>query len=189
MGETIKLNTIDEAIHDLKLGKVVIVVDDENRENEGDFLALAEKATPEVVNFMIKEGRGLLCVPMADSRAKQLGLTPMVGHNTDCHGTAFTVSVDHQATTTGISVFDRSRTIEELIRPGTEAGDFRRPGHIFPLVAKPGGVLERAGHTEAAVDLALLCGSAPAGVICEIVSKDGTMARLPELAVIAEDII
>jgi 3,4-dihydroxy 2-butanone 4-phosphate synthase/GTP cyclohydrolase II len=169
------------------LGKVVIVVDDEDRENEGDFIALAEKATPEVINFMIKEGRGLVCTPITAARARELDLPPMVTHNTDYHGTAFTVSVDHVTTTTGISAFERSQTIKALMSPAAKPSDFRRPGHIFPLIAKDGGVLRRAGHTEAAVDLARMCGSYPAAVICEVIKEDGTMARLPDLKKIADD--
>ncbi|PDO10179.1 MAG: bifunctional 3,4-dihydroxy-2-butanone 4-phosphate synthase/GTP cyclohydrolase II [Candidatus Reconcilbacillus cellulovorans] len=182
----IRLNTVEEAIYDLMLGKVVIVVDDEDRENEGDFVALAEKATPEVVNFMIREGRGLVCVPITEERAEQLDLQPMVAWNTDYYGTAFTVSVDHVSTTTGISAFERSRTIRALIDPNAKPQDFRRPGHVFPLIAKKGGVLRRAGHTEAAVDLARMCGSFPAAVICEVIREDGAMARLPDLVRIAE---
>jgi 3,4-dihydroxy 2-butanone 4-phosphate synthase/GTP cyclohydrolase II len=180
-----KFNLIEEAIVDLMLGKVVIVVDDEDRENEGDFIALADKATPEVINFMIKEGRGLVCVPIMEERAQQLDLPPMVAQNTDYHGTAFTISVDHMETSTGISAFERSRTIQAMIDPKTKPQEFRRPGHIFPLVAKKGGVLRRAGHTEAAVDLARMCGSYPAAVICEVVKEDGTMARVPDLMEIA----
>jgi 3,4-dihydroxy 2-butanone 4-phosphate synthase/GTP cyclohydrolase II len=185
MGEAIKLDLIEEAIYDLMLGKVVIVVDDEDRENEGDFIALAEKATPEVINFMIKEGRGLVCAPITGERALELDLPPMVNRNTDYHGTAFTVSIDHMDTTTGISAPERSRTIKSLIDPNTKPQAFRKPGHIFPLVAKEGGVLRRAGHTEAAVDLATMCGSYPAAVICEVIKEDGTMARLPDLVEIA----
>ncbi|WP_308639091.1 bifunctional 3,4-dihydroxy-2-butanone-4-phosphate synthase/GTP cyclohydrolase II [Paenibacillus silvisoli] len=174
-------NTIEEAIYDLILGKAIIVVDDEDRENEGDLIALASKATPEVINFMITEARGLVCVPITAERAEELDLPPMVQRNTDYHGTAFTVSVDHASTTTGISAYERSQTIQALIDPNTKADDFRRPGHIFPLIAKKGGVLRRAGHTEAAIDLARMCGSTPAAVICEIIKEDGSMARLPDL--------
>lgn len=181
METSFQFHTIEEAIYDLMLGKVVIVVDDEDRENEGDFIALAEKATPEVINFMIKEGRGLVCAPITEERAHELELPPMVTRNTDYHGTAFTVSVDHIETTTGISASERSLTVKSLIDPKTKAQSFRRPGHIFPLIAKKGGVLRRAGHTEAAVDLARLCGSYPAAVICEIIKEDGEMARVPEL--------
>ena len=179
--EPIRLNTIEEAISDLTAGKVIIVVDDEDRENEGDFVALAEKATPDVINFMIREGRGLVCVPISEERAAELDLPPMVARNTDYHGTAFTVSIDHVDTTTGISAHERARTIQAIIDPETKPQHFRRPGHIFPLIAKKGGVLRRAGHTEAAVDLARMCGSYPAAVICEVIKEDGTMARLPDL--------
>ncbi|OEF99555.1 bifunctional 3,4-dihydroxy-2-butanone 4-phosphate synthase/GTP cyclohydrolase II [Vulcanibacillus modesticaldus] len=179
-------NTIEEAISDLKAGKVIIVVDDEDRENEGDFIALAEKVTPEIINFMIKEGRGLVCAPITEERSKELDLPPMVVQNTDKHGTAFTVSIDHISCTTGISAYERAYTVRALIDSQTRASDFRRPGHIFPLVAKKGGVLRRAGHTEAAVDLAKLAGAYPAGVICEVINEDGTMARVPELNKIKE---
>ncbi|TMV51346.1 bifunctional 3,4-dihydroxy-2-butanone-4-phosphate synthase/GTP cyclohydrolase II [Paenibacillus mesophilus] len=185
MQQSVKMHTIEEAIYDLMLGKVIIVVDDEDRENEGDFIALADKATPEVINFMIKEGRGLVCVPITEERAEELDLPPMVAKNTDYHGTAFTVSVDHNGTTTGISAYERARTVQALIDPNTRPDDFRRPGHMFPLIAKKGGVLRRAGHTEAAVDLARMCGSYPAAVICEVIKEDGTMARVPDLAEIA----
>lgn len=185
MSEQSILNSIEEAIYDLMRGKPVIVVDDEDRENEGDFIALAEKATPEVINFMITEGRGLVCVPITQQRADELNLKPMVQQNTDFHGTAFTVSVDHKDTTTGISAHERSITVKGLIDPEAKSGDFRKPGHMFPLIAKDGGVLRRAGHTEAAVDLAIMCGSYPAGVICEVIKEDGTMARLPDLQKIA----
>ncbi len=174
-------DAIEDAIYDLILGKAIIVVDDEDRENEGDLIALADKTTPEIINFMISEARGLVCVPITQERAEQLDLPPMVNHNTDYHGTAFTVSVDHISTTTGISAFERSQTVRALINPQTKPVDFRRPGHIFPLIAKKGGVLRRAGHTEAAIDLARMCGSYPAAVICEIINEDGTMSRLPDL--------
>jgi 3,4-dihydroxy 2-butanone 4-phosphate synthase/GTP cyclohydrolase II len=177
---------IEEAIYDLIQGRVVIVVDDEHRENEGDFVALASKATPEVINFMITHGRGLVCVPVTDERARELDLPPMVTRNTDTHGTAFTVSIDHVDSTTGISAHERSCTIQAMIDPSAKADDFRRPGHIFPLVAKKGGILRRAGHTEAAVDLARMCGSYPAGVICEVINEDGSMARVPDLQKIAQ---
>ncbi|MGO4370805.1 bifunctional 3,4-dihydroxy-2-butanone-4-phosphate synthase/GTP cyclohydrolase II [Paenibacillus sp. MCAF20] len=179
-------DTIEAALEDLKLGKAIIVVDDEDRENEGDLIALADMATPEVINFMITEARGLVCVPITPERAEELELPPMVTHNTDYHGTAFTVSVDHASTTTGISAYERSLSVRALIDPTAKAADFRRPGHIFPLIAKPGGVLRRAGHTEAAIDLAVLCGSKPAGVICEVINEDGTMARLPDLKIFKE---
>ncbi|RFU62908.1 bifunctional 3,4-dihydroxy-2-butanone-4-phosphate synthase/GTP cyclohydrolase II [Peribacillus glennii] len=179
-------NTIEEAIDDLKAGKAVIVVDDEDRENEGDFVVLAEKATPEAINFMATHGRGLICTTITEQLATKLNLHPMVDINTDNHGTAFTVSVDHIQTTTGISAFERSMTILELLNPDSVPTDFRRPGHIFPIVAKEGGVLRRAGHTEASVDLAKLSGAAPAGVICEIMKEDGSMARVPDLIEIAK---
>lgn len=185
MDERFEFSVVEDAIADLKKGKVVIVVDDEDRENEGDFVALAEKATPDIINFMIREGRGLVCLPMTQSRAEELDLKPMVAQNTDYHGTAFTVSIDHKDTTTGISAFERALTVQGIMDPGSQPSDFRRPGHMFPLVAKDGGVLRRAGHTEAAVDLARLSGSYPAGVICEIIKEDGTMARLPDLVEIA----
>lgn len=185
MGDPIRFNAIEEAIYDLILGKAIIVVDDEDRENEGDFIALAEKANADVINFMIKEGRGLVCVPITEERAQELDLPPMVNHNTDYHGTAFTVSVDHIDTSTGISAFERARTVQALIDAKTRPQEFRRPGHIFPLIAKKGGVLRRAGHTEAAVDLARMCGSYPAAVICEVIKEDGTMARVPDLMEIA----
>lgn len=172
---------IESAIADLMQGRPVIVVDDEDRENEGDLIALADKATPEVINFMITEARGLVCVPITKERAEELDLPPMVAHNTDYHGTAFTVSIDHDSTTTGISAYERSLSVKALIDPAAKAADFRRPGHIFPLIAKDGGVLRRAGHTEAAIDLAALCGASPAAVICEVIKEDGTMARLPDL--------
>jgi len=184
MGE-IKFDTIEEAIYDLILGKVIIVVDDEDRENEGDFVALADKATPDVINFMAREGRGLVCVPITEERAHELNLPLMVDKNTDYHGTAFTVSVDHIDTTTGISAHERARTVQALIDPKSLPQDFRRPGHIFPLIARKGGVLRRAGHTEAAIDLAVMCGAYPAAVICEVMKDDGTMARVPDLYEIA----
>ena len=184
----IKLNTISEAINDFKKGKVLIVVDDENRENEGDFVFPAQIITKEIVNFMIKNGRGLVCVPMTSKRCKKLSLQPMVTKNTEIMDTAFTVSVDLKGhgVTSGISADDRSKTIQALVNPKTKAGELNRPGHVFPLVAKDGGVLRRSGHTEAAVDLARLAGFLPAGVICEIMNEDGSMARLPELMVVAK---
>ena len=176
------MNTIEEAIEDLRRGKFVIVVDDENRENEGDLVIAAEKAGPEAVNFMIKEGRGLVCIASTAQRLDELDIRPMVRDNTDKKGTAFTVSIDAKdGTTTGISAHDRARTIKRFIDPLARPEDFSRPGHIFPLRAKEGGVLKRAGHTEASVDLARLAGFFPAGVICEIINEDGTMARLPQL--------
>lgn len=181
-------HTIEQALEDLKQGKMVIVVDDENRENEGDFVALAEFATPEVINFMASYGKGLICTPLSPALASHLQLAPMVERNTDFHQTAFTVSVDHIDTTTGISAFERAKTIEKLLDPTAKATDFRRPGHVFPLIAKPDGVLARPGHTEAAVDLAMLAGSTHAGVICEIMNPDGTMARLPELLDLSQKI-
>lgn len=181
-------HTIEEAIEDLKLGKVIIVVDDEDRENEGDFVSLADKTTAETINFMITHGRGLVCVPISEERADALHLRPMVTNNTDAHGTAFTVSVDAlHGTTTGISAHERAVTIAALIDDEVTGREFKKPGHIFPLVAKDGGVLVRAGHTEAAVDLANLAGSYPAGVICEVLKADGTMARVPDLAEIARE--
>lgn len=180
------LNTIEEAITDLTQGNLIILVDDENRENEGDFLCLAEFATPENINFMAKYGRGLICMPIHEEIAEVLQLHPMVSNNTDFHQTAFTVSIDHENTSTGISAFDRSETMLQVINPQAKAQQFKRPGHVFPLIAKPGGVLERRGHTEAAVDLAMLCASAKAGVICEIMNDDGSMARLPDLLELAK---
>jgi len=173
--------TVEEAIEVLAKGQAIIVVDDEDRENEGDFIALAEFATPEIVNLMATEGKGLICVPVAEEIAQQLQFGLMTDKNTDPFGTAFTISVDHKDTTTGISAFERSHTILQMINSQSIATDFKRPGHIFPLIAKKGGVLKRAGHTEAAVDLAKLAGHHAAGVICEIMSDDGTMARVPEL--------
>jgi 3,4-dihydroxy 2-butanone 4-phosphate synthase / GTP cyclohydrolase II len=181
-------DSIEEAIADLQAGKVIIVVDDEDRENEGDFLALAEKATPDVINLMATRGKGLICVPIEEELARKLDLIPMVTKNTDPHGTAFTVSIDHKFSTTGISAFERSATVLSLIDPESKPSDFKRPGHIFPLVAKKGGVLRRTGHTEAAVDFAKLCQSQPAGVICEIMNDDGTMARVPQLRKIADEL-
>ncbi|OLS36152.1 bifunctional 3,4-dihydroxy-2-butanone 4-phosphate synthase/GTP cyclohydrolase II [Alkalihalophilus pseudofirmus] len=178
---------IEEAIYELMQGKVVIVCDDEDRENEGDFVAIAEKTTPEVINFMVTHGRGLVCTPITEDRARELDLVPMVDHNTDPHGTAFTVSIDHHTTTTGISAHERSDTVLALVDDQTKKHHFKRPGHIFPLIAKNGGVLRRAGHTEAAVDLARLSGAKPAGVICEIMNEDGSMARVPELRKIADE--
>ncbi|MCT4598423.1 MAG: bifunctional 3,4-dihydroxy-2-butanone-4-phosphate synthase/GTP cyclohydrolase II [Vallitalea sp.] len=175
------LNTIEEALEDIRQGKMIIVVDDENRENEGDLLMAAEKVTPEAINFMVKYGRGLVCVPMMEDKLNKLDIFPMVTNNTDPKKTAFTVSVDYNKTSTGISAYDRSKTISKLVDEKVTGDCFVRPGHIFPLVAKEGGVLERAGHTEAAVDLARLANLNPAGIICEIMNEDGTMARLPQL--------
>lgn len=179
-------DTIEEALAELKEGKVIIVCDDEDRENEGDFVALAEKATPDVINLMVTHGRGLVCVPIEEELAQKLDLLPMVSRNTDPHGTAFTVSIDHKFSTTGISAFERSATILSMLDPDAKPADFKRPGHIFPLIAKNGGVLRRTGHTEAAVDLAKIVGAKPAGVICEIMNEDGTMARVPQLRKIAD---
>lgn len=187
MTEEIKLNTIEEAIEDIKNGKVVIVVDDEDRENEGDFLTAASNITPEIVNFMATHGRGLICAPLVEERCDELGLDLMVQANNSHYDTPFTVSVDlvGNGCTTGISAQDRSKTIQALIDPKTKPNELGKPGHIFPLRAKKGGVLRRAGHTEAAVDLARLAGFEPAGVIVEIMNEDGSMARLPELHEIA----
>lgn len=188
MNQEIKLNTIEEAIEDIKQGKIIIVVDDEDRENEGDFIAAAEKVTPEMINFMTQHGRGLLCAPLLEKRCKELGLDMMVENNTVLHHTQFTVSIDlkGEGCTTGISVFDRAKTIKALVNPQTKPEDFGRPGHIFPLRAKEGGVLRRTGHTEAAVDLARLAGLEPAGILIEILNEDGSMARLPQLVKVAE---
>jgi len=183
-----KLNTIEEAIADIRAGKVIIVVDDENRENEGDFLTAAENATPEVINFMATYGRGLICAPLTEERCKELKLDLMVGKNTAAYETNFTVSVDlvGHGCTTGISASDRSKTMLALVNPNTDPEELGRPGHIFPLIAKDGGVIRRAGHTEAAVDLARLAGMKPAGLLVEILKEDGEMARLPDLFKIAE---
>ncbi|MGB0176248.1 MAG: 3,4-dihydroxy-2-butanone-4-phosphate synthase, partial [Owenweeksia sp.] len=183
----IKLNTIQEAVEDIRQGKVVIVVDDEDRENEGDFVAAAEMVTPQMINFMTKEGRGLICAPLVESRCLELDLSPMVSKNTDPNNTQFTISVDliGQGVTTGISASDRAKTVKALVNPETTPGNLARPGHIFPLIAKSGGVLRRTGHTEAAIDLARLAGLKPAGVIVEIMNEDGSMARLPQLSEIA----
>ena len=186
--QKIQLNTIEEAIEDIRQGKIIIVVDDEDRENEGDFLAAAEKVTPEMINFMATHGRGLICAPLTESRCKELGLHPMVSNNTDHMETAFTVSIDLKGNgvTTGISASDRAKTILSLVDSNTKPFDLARPGHIFPLVAKQGGVLRRTGHTEAAIDFARLAGFKSAGVIVEIMNEDGTMARLPELVEVAK---
>ena len=182
------LNTIEEAIEDIKAGKIVIVVDDEDRENEGDFLAAADKVTPEMINFMATHGRGLICAPLIEDRCEELELELMVGKNTAEYETPFTVSVDliGHGCTTGISASDRAKTIKALVNPNTRASELGKPGHIFPLKARKGGVLRRAGHTEAAIDLARLAGLYPAGVIVEIMNEDGSMARMPELKVIAK---
>ena len=184
----IVLNTIEEAIEDIRQGKIIIVVDDENRENEGDFLAAAETVTPEMINFMATHGRGLICTPLTEQRCKELDLNMMVRNNTDPMETAFTVSVDLRGNgvTTGISASDRSKTVKALVDKNTKPFDLARPGHIFPLVAKEGGVLRRTGHTEAAIDFARLAGFEPAGCIVEIMNEDGTMARLPQLADVAK---
>ena len=184
----IKLNTIHEAIDDIRNGKVIIVVDDENRENEGDFVAAADKITPEIINFMAKHGRGLICAPLTENRCEELELNMMVRNNTDPMETAFTVSVDLRGNgvTTGISASDRAKTVKALIDKNTKSFELARPGHIFPLVAKQGGVLRRTGHTEAAIDFARLAGLKPAGVIVEIMNEDGSMARLPELMEVAK---
>lgn len=187
-GTMIQLNTIEEAIQDIKNGKVIIVVDDQDRENEGDFVAAAEMVSPEMINFMAKHGRGLICTPLTESRCKDLHLEMMVGNNTDPMETAFTISVDAKGNgvTTGISASDRAKTIKALIDTETKPHDLSRPGHIFPLKAKEGGVLRRTGHTEAAIDFARLAGLKPAGVIVEIMNEDGTMARLPQLVEVAK---
>lgn len=181
-----QFNTIEEAVQDIKDGKMIIVVDDEDRENEGDLLIAAEKVTPEAINFMAKYGRGLICMPVIEQRLRELNINPMVERNTDSYHTAFTVSIDSFETSTGISAFERADTIKKVLDPNAKETDFKRPGHIFPLVAKNGGVLKRAGHTEAAVDLATLAGLYPSGVICEIISDDGTMSRVPDLLVFAK---
>ena len=186
--DDIKLNTISEAIEDIRNGKLIIVVDDEDRENEGDFIAAAEKVTPEMINFMAIEGRGLICVPLTEERCDELELDMMVSRNTSLHDTPFTVSVDAvgESISTGISAHDRAITIQKLAHPGTQPHELGRPGHIFPLRAKSRGVLRRAGHTEAAVDLTRLAGLNPVGVLVEIMNPDGTMARLPQLFEIAK---
>ena len=188
MSATIQLNTIEEAIEDIRQGKVIIVVDDEDRENEGDFLAAAETVTPEMINFMATHGRGLICAPLTEKRCAELELHSMVKNNTDHMETAFTVSVDLKGhgVTTGISAADRAKTILALVNEDTKPFDLARPGHIFPLTAKQGGVLRRTGHTEAAIDFARLAGFKPAGVIVEIMNEDGTMARLPQLVEVAK---
>ncbi|MBY0478209.1 MAG: bifunctional 3,4-dihydroxy-2-butanone-4-phosphate synthase/GTP cyclohydrolase II [Chitinophagaceae bacterium] len=182
------LDSIESAIEDIRQGKMLIVVDDEDRENEGDFIIAARHVTPEVINFMSKNGRGLICAAITDDRCRELNLEPMVTSNTSLHETAFTISVDliGQGTSTGISAQDRSKTIQALIHPDTKPEDLARPGHIFPLRAKKGGVLRRTGHTEATIDLARLAGLEPAGVLVEIMNEDGTMARLPQLELIAK---
>ena len=185
---SVQLNTIEEAIEDIRNGKIIIVVDDENRENEGDFIAAAEMVTPEMINFMATHGRGLICAPLTEERCNALNLNMMVENNTVLHHTQFTVSVDliGHGCTTGISVHDRAKTIQALVNEETKASDLGRPGHIFPLRAKQGGVLRRTGHTEAAIDLARLAGLKPAGILVEILNEDGTMARLPQLIKVAK---
>src|SRR5690554_3652895 len=185
--DTIQLNTIEEAIEDIRQGKIIIVVDDENRENEGDFIAAAEMVTPEMINFMATHGRGLICAPLTEDRCNDLDLQMMVENNTVLHHTQFTVPVDliEPSCTTGISVHDRAKTLKALVDENTKAHDLGRPGHIFPLRAKQGGVLRRTGHTEAAIDLARLAGLQPAGILVEILNEDGTMARLPQLMKVA----
>jgi len=182
------LNTIEEAIEDIRNGKVIIVVDDENRENEGDFICAAETVTPEIVNFMVTYGRGMVCAPLSEQRCRELDLDMMVGHNTSLHGTPFTISVDliGHGCTTGISAFDRAKTLRALVNPATRPEELGRPGHISPLKAREKGVLRRAGHTEAVVDLTRLAGLQPGGVLIEILNVDGTMARLPQLLEIAQ---
>lgn len=181
-----RFSTTEEVLDDVRTGKMIILVDDEDRENEGDLFVIAEKATPEAINFMVTYGRGLVCVPLAGARIDQLQLNPMVFHSTDPRETAFTVSVDGKETTTGISAYERAATVKALIAPETTGRDLHSPGHIFPLRARDGGVLVRAGHTEGAVDLARLVGADPAGVICEVLKDDGTMARVPDLLAFAE---
>lgn len=188
MSGAFQLNTIEEAVADIRAGKVIIVVDDEDRENEGDFICAAETITPEIINFMATHGRGLICTPLEERRAEELDLQLMVNANTALHETAFTVSIDliGQGCTTGISAYDRATGIRHLTSPAAKASDFARPGHIFPLRAKTGGVLRRTGHTEAAVDLARMAGLAPVGVLVEILNDDGSMARLPQLIEVAK---
>jgi 3,4-dihydroxy 2-butanone 4-phosphate synthase / GTP cyclohydrolase II len=189
MSEPVTLNTIEEALLDLRAGKIIIVVDDEDRENEGDFICAAEIATPEIINFMATHGRGLICTPIEEKRAEELDLNLMVNSNTALHETAFTVSIDliGHGCSTGISAYDRATGIRWLTNPAARPSDYARPGHIFPLRAKPGGVLRRTGHTEAAVDLARMAGLYPAGVLVEILNADGTMARLPQLMEVARE--
>jgi len=175
------MDEVYEAIEALKNGKIIIVIDDEDRENEGDFICAAEFATPLNINFMATEGKGLICVPISEKIAGDLELKPMISHNTDNHRTAFTVSIDHNDTTTGISAFERSHTIMQIVKDGVKASDFRRPGHVFPLIARENGVIERNGHTEATVDLMKLSGLKECGVCCEIMDDDGRMMKLPKL--------
>lgn len=189
MSNAIRLDRIENAIEDIRNGKVIIVVDDENRENEGDFVGAAEMVTPEMINFMARHGRGLICTPITEKRCRDLNLYPMASNNTDPMGTAFTISIDLKGNgvTSGISVADRAKTVRRLVHQDAVADDFLRPGHIFPLTAKEGGVLRRTGHTEAAIDFARLAGFQPAGVIVEIMNEDGTMARLPQLREVADE--
>jgi 3,4-dihydroxy 2-butanone 4-phosphate synthase / GTP cyclohydrolase II len=186
--EDIRLDSIESAIEDIRQGKIIIVVDDEDRENEGDFLAAASSVTPEMINFMATHGRGLICAPIIEDRCEELGLDLMVGKNTTLHETPFTISIDliGKGCTTGISAYDRAMTIQALVDPTTKPEDFGKPGHIFPLKARRGGVLRRSGHTEAAIDFARLAGFPAVGVICEIMNEDGSMARLPDLKKVAE---
>ena len=188
MNNNFKLDSISDAINDIKLGKIIIVVDDENRENEGDFICAAEMVTPDLVNFMITHGRGLVCVPLTENRCSELNLDKMVSNNTDPLETAFTVSVDlkGEGITTGISAKDRAKTIKSLADSKTQPHNLSKPGHVFPLIAKEGGVLRRTGHTEAAIGFARLAGLKPAGVIVEIINDNGSMARLPELIKISQ---
>ena len=181
-----EFSTIEEAVEDIRQGKMILVLDDEDRENEGDLLMAAEKVTPEHINFMATNGKGMICVPLTQERAYTLDLNLMVERNTESMKTSFTVTVDHVSSTTGISAFERAKTIKELVNPESVRNDFLRPGHIFPLIARDGGVLKRSGHTEAAVDLARLAGLYPAGVICEVMNDDGTMARMPQLMAFAQ---
>ncbi len=176
-----EFNSIEDAIEDIKNGKMIVIVDDEDRENEGDLVIAAEKVTPEAINFMVTYARGLVCMPIIPDRLDELNIKQMVSNNTESHHTAFTVSIDATETTTGISAFERAFTVKKLLDPNATESDFNKPGHVFPLAAKAGGVLKRTGHTEAAVDLATLAGLYPAGVICEIMNEDGTMARLPSI--------
>ena len=186
MNKKIRLNSVEEGIEDIKNGKMIIVIDDEDRENEGDLVMAARWATPEAINFMVTHGRGLVCMPMEGKRLDELEITTMVQNNTDNLGTAFTVSIDAVGTTTGISAYERAYTIQKVLEPTCKPEDLKRPGHIFPLRYRDGGVLKRAGHTEASVDLSRLAGLYPAAVICEIMNEDGTMSRLPQLAEFAD---
>ena len=185
--EKFKYNTIEEAIAAIKAGQMVLVTDDEDRENEGDLIMAAELCTPEAINFMAKEARGLICMPADSEVMDKLQFGAMVTHNTDNHETAFSVSIDHVDTTTGISAYERAYTMKKCAEPGAQPSDFRRPGHVFPLRAQPGGVLTRGGHTEATIDLVSLAGFKPAGVLCELTNDDGTMARAPECIKFAKE--